>query len=82
MKKKITTKRRRVQRLAPKKCYFSTEKKEPWFGDVEVLRRYLTERGKIIPRSRTGLCSKHQRRLTLAIKHARHLSLLPFVGQG
>ncbi len=64
---------------APKKCYFCAEKTEPVFSDVATLNRFLTERAKIIPRSRSGLCTKHQKRVTLAIKRARHLALLPFV---
>lgn len=49
------------------------------YKDVSKLRRYLTERGKIVPRRATGTCSKHQREVTLAIKRARHIALLPYV---
>ncbi|MDP3987703.1 MAG: 30S ribosomal protein S18 [Candidatus Levybacteria bacterium] len=75
---------RRFQKkiIVPKNCYFCKEKIEPYFLDTEVLQRYLTERGKIIGRARSGICSKHQRALTLSIKYARHLALLPFVVQG
>ncbi|HYM65585.1 MAG TPA: 30S ribosomal protein S18 [Candidatus Sulfotelmatobacter sp.] len=62
----------------PKKCYFCSEKKEPGFEDVAVLNRFLTDRAKIVARSRSGLCAKHQKRLTLSVKHARHLALIPF----
>lgn len=73
---------RRIKKIVvPKKCYFCEEKKDPWYGDVEVIRRFLTERGKIIGRDRNGLCAKHQRHLSLAIKYARHLALLPFLGK-
>ena len=48
------------------------------YKDVEGLRYYLTERGKIKPRRKNMTCAKHQRRLSLAIKRARHLALLPF----
>lgn len=68
----------RKKTIAPKECSFCKEKKEPGFLEVEVLGRFLTERGKIIGRERSGICAKHQRRLTLSIKHARHLALLPF----
>jgi len=72
--------RRRIQKnTAPKKCYFDVEKKEPSFEDTATLRKFLTERGKIVPRSRSGLCAKHQRHLTTEIKHARHLGLLSFI---
>lgn len=80
MKKNIKTARRPKRKfVAPKKCFFCTEKKEPWYDDIEVLRRYMTDRGKIIGRARSGICAKHQRRLSLAIKYGRHVSLLPFV---
>ena len=52
------------------------------YKDEKALRRYLTERGKIVPRRITGTCAWHQRKLTLAIKRGRHLALLPFVGEG
>ncbi len=63
----------------PKTCYFCDEGKNPQFSDTQTLQRFETERGKIIGRSRNGLCAKHQDGLTTAIKHARHLALLPFV---
>lgn len=50
------------------------------YKDVELLRRFLSERGKIRPRRQTGLCARDQRRLARAVKRARHLALLPFVG--
>lgn len=65
----------------PKDCYFCKEEKTPWYSDVASLVKFVTDRGKIIPRSRSGLCAKHQRRLTTAVKHARHLALIPFMGQ-
>jgi small subunit ribosomal protein S18 len=49
------------------------------YKDDRMLRRYLTERGKIIPRRVTGVCAKHQRQLTTAIKRGRILALLPFI---
>jgi small subunit ribosomal protein S18 len=54
------------------------------YKQVDVLRPYVTERGKIRPRRQTGLCARHQRKAALAIKRARHLALLPFTtaGQG
>ncbi len=71
---------RKIQKnIAPKKCYYCEEKKDPNFLDVASLKKFLTERGKIIPRSRNGLCAKHQRRLTVCVKQARHLALLPFI---
>lgn len=49
------------------------------YKDPQSLRDFLTERGKIMPRRITGTCSKHQREITLAIKRARSIALLPFV---
>jgi small subunit ribosomal protein S18 len=49
------------------------------YKDVELLRKYVTERGKILPRRITGLTAKQQRDLTLAIKRARQIALMPFV---
>lgn len=51
------------------------------YKQPETLRRYLSDRGKIRARRQTGVCAKHQRRLAQAIKRARHLALLPFVGR-
>ena len=48
------------------------------YKDAAKLKRYLTEAGKIIPRRITGNCAKHQRALTVAIKRARHVSLMPY----
>jgi small subunit ribosomal protein S18 len=49
------------------------------YKDVNKLKRYISERGKILPRRITGNCAKHQRALTLAVKRARHLAILPYV---
>lgn len=78
-KKKFT--KRILKTNVPKECYFCTEKKDPHFLDNQSLNRFITERGKIIGRLRSGLCTKHQKRLTVGVKHARHLALLPFVAR-
>ncbi|KAB8141903.1 30S ribosomal protein S18 [Chloroflexia bacterium SDU3-3] len=63
-----------------KVCVYCAEKiRTPDYKDVKRLQRFVSERGKIMPRRRTGTCAKHQRGLTVAIKRARHLALLPFV---
>lgn len=63
----------------PKTCPFCSAKvKHIDFKQGDMLRRYLTERGKIKARRKIGTCAKHQRRLSLAIKRARHIALLPF----
>lgn len=51
------------------------------YKDVELLRKFITERGKILPRRITGLTAKQQRDLTIAVKRARILSLLPFINK-
>lgn len=48
------------------------------YKDINVLKKYITERGKILPRRISGNCAKHQRMLTLAIKRSRNIALLPF----
>ena len=48
------------------------------YKDVTRLRRFLSDRGKILPRRMTGTCARHQRTLTVALKRARHIALLPF----
>jgi small subunit ribosomal protein S18 len=74
--------RRNRVRYIPKRkhCSFCADKVEVIdYKDPVKLRRYISDRGKIDPRRRTGTCAKHQRALALAIKRARHLALLPYV---
>lgn len=62
-----------------KVCAFCVDKVEHIdYKDIARLRRYMSERGKILPRRVTGTCAKHQRDLTTAIKRARHVALLPY----
>jgi small subunit ribosomal protein S18 len=62
-----------------KVCKFCTEKIDAVpYRDVRLLQGFVAERGKIVPRRLTGVCTKHQRRLTRAIKQARNIALLPF----
>ncbi len=51
------------------------------YKEVFKLRKYITERGKILPRRISGNCAKHQRQVTIAIKRARHIALLPFTSE-
>lgn len=51
------------------------------YKDVDLLKRFISERGKILPRRVTGTSAKYQRKLTVAIKRARHMALLPFVSE-
>ena len=62
-----------------KVCRFCANKAKIDYKDADGLRRYTTERGKILPRRITGTCAKHQKKLALAIKRARAICLLPFV---
>ncbi len=62
-----------------KVCRFCANKAKIDYKDADGLRRFTTERGKILPRRITGTCAKHQRRLALEIKRARAICLLPFV---
>ncbi len=64
--------------IKPKVCAFCVEKVAIDYKDISRLRKYISDRGKIEPRRRTGVCAKHQRRLALAIKRARYLALLPY----
>ena len=62
-----------------KVCAFCVDHvREIDYKDVGRLRRYISERAKIEPRRKTGTCAKHQRRLTVALKNARHMALLPY----
>ncbi len=76
---KRTTKTSRRPRVVARNCTFCHTKTEPEYKDVAILFKYLTERGKILAQSKTGVCSRHQRTLTQAIKRARHVALLPFI---
>lgn len=63
-----------------KVCQFCAEKdKKIDYKDVDTLRRYVTERGKILPKRITGACAMHQREITTAVKRARIVALLPYV---
>jgi small subunit ribosomal protein S18 len=72
--------RRWFRRGGRKHCVFCADKSTQIdYKQVDMLRGFLTDRGKIQPRRRTGTCAKHQRQLATAIKRARHLAMLPFV---
>ena len=65
-----------------KVCKFCTEKIDAIpYRDVRLLQQFVAERGKIVPRRLTGVCTTHQRRLTKAIKQARNIALLPFAAR-
>ena len=65
-----------------KVCAFCVDKVEHIdYKDVARLRRFVTERGKILPRRISGNCAKHQRQVTVAIKRARNIALMPFTAE-
>ncbi|MBQ7704392.1 MAG: 30S ribosomal protein S18 [Selenomonadaceae bacterium] len=74
--------RERGRRPRRKVCTFCVDKIEQIdYKDAAKLRRFITERGKILPRRISGNCAKHQRQVTLAIKRARNIALLPFTAE-
>ena len=81
MAKKETKRRRRIIKEAPvaRNCPFCKAKTSPDYKDAEALGKYVSDRAKILGKDRTGICAKHQRRLSVAIKRARHLGLLPYL---
>jgi len=72
---------RRVARRTKVCAYCAEGKRNVDYKQADALRRYLTDRGKIRPRRQTGMCARHQRRLAIAVKRARHLALLPFTAE-
>ena len=74
--------RDRGRRPRKKVCSFCVDKVDHIdYKDVAKLRRFITERGKILPRRISGNCAKHQRQVTVAIKRARNIALLPFTAK-
>jgi small subunit ribosomal protein S18 len=66
----------------PKICQFCADKNIVIdYKSSEMMRRFVTEEGKIRPRRQTGTCARHQRELAIAVKRARHIALLPFVSE-
>ena len=74
MKRRGTGIRRRK-----KVCVFCGKDNEISYKDTAKLKRYVSERGKILPRRVTGCCAKHQRAITAAVKRARHVAIMPYV---
>ena len=70
----------RGRKARKKVCGFCVDKVEHIdYKDIARLRRYMSERGKILPRRITGTCAKHQRAITIAVKRARQIAILPYV---
>ena len=68
-------------RRRKKVCEFCGKDNVIDYKDTAKLKKYVSERGKILPRRITGTCAKHQRALTVAIKRARHVALMPYVAE-
>lgn len=69
----------RIRRAKKKICAFCVDKVTHIdYKDVAKLKKYISERGKILPRRISGNCAKHQRQMTVAVKRARHIALLPY----
>ncbi len=80
MERERTNNARPSRRPRRKVCAFCEAKATSIdFKDIDKLKRYMTERAKIVPRRVTGTCAEHQRQLTTAIKRARYVALLPYV---
>ena len=71
-------KRKGGMRRRKKVCVFCGKDNVISYKDTAKLKRYVSERGKILPRRITGNCAKHQRALTVAVKRARHIALMPY----
>ncbi len=80
----VTKKRAQKKERRPKRkvCTFCAERvTELSYKDVNRLRKFISERGKILPRRISGSCAKHQRWLTVAVKRARYIAFLPFTAE-
>ncbi len=78
--KAVVEEKKKFKKPSKKKvCIFCQNKEEKIdYKDVNKIKKYITEKGKILPRRQTGVCSRHQRELSEAIKRARVMALLPF----
>lgn len=74
-------KKAKVAKIRPvaRNCGFCEKKTNPTYTDSVSLKKFMSDRARVLAASRTGVCSKHQRRIAREIKYARHLAILPFV---
>lgn len=70
--------RQRPRFIKPSRCELCDNNEHPDYKNPELLKKFINDREKIIGRNRNGLCAKHQRRLSKAIKRARYLAFIPF----
>ncbi len=80
-KSESSPRRKGGMRRRKKVCVFCGKDNVIDYKDVNKLKRYVSERGKILPRRITGNCARHQRTLTVAIKRARHIALMPYTAE-
>jgi small subunit ribosomal protein S18 len=73
-----TNRKPRKPKVQKKDCYFTTSNTTPNYKDVLILKRFLSERGKILPSSVSGISAKFQRKLSGEVKKARYMALLPY----
>lgn len=78
--KPVSAKPKFVKKNKKKVCIFCQDKVAIDYKNVALLKKFITEKGKILPRRQTGVCAKHQREITVAIKRARQMALIPYVG--
>ncbi len=78
MNKPTTTNKKNIKKEAPKECYFTKAGTIPNYKEVLILRRFINDRGKLIPQSRSGVSARNQRLLSVAVKRAREMALLPY----
>ncbi len=72
--------RRPFMRQRRKVCFFCANPMiQPDYKDVDLMSRFIADRGKILPRRNTGACAKHQRKIAIEIKRAREIALLPYI---
>lgn len=76
---KRTFRKRIIRRAKPRDCFFCKQKVTPDYKEVETLKHFISERGKINGKRQSGVCQKHQHKLSQAVKQARFLALLPFI---
>ncbi|HOI24708.1 MAG TPA: 30S ribosomal protein S18 [Caldisericia bacterium] len=72
--------RKPFMRQRRKVCFFCANPMiQPDYKDVDLMARFIADRGKILPRRNTGACAKHQRKIAIEIKRAREIALLPYI---
>ncbi|MBN1233611.1 MAG: 30S ribosomal protein S18 [Candidatus Coatesbacteria bacterium] len=79
MTKSKGDKKKKKKTIKKHSCFFCNNEANIDYKEVHLLQRFITERGKMLPRRITGTCAKHQRELTREIKRARHIALLNYV---